>query len=57
MPSLDQMSKPELVIELRRVADACERLDQDITRALERQRFGRDAGEVAQAARDEQTFI
>ena len=57
MPSLDQMSKPELMIELRRVADPCERLSRDITRVLEWQRFSRDAGEVARAAQDEQTAL
>lgn len=53
MPSLDQMSELELMVELRHVADACERLNQEANRATERQRFSRDAGEVAQAAQDE----
>ncbi|MFC1458071.1 hypothetical protein ACETIH_15405 [Microvirga arabica] len=51
------MREPELIAELRRVADACERLNQEVTRALERQRFSRDAREVAQAGRDEQTLL
>ena len=43
MVRLDQMSEPELIAELRRVADTLERLNQEVTRAIERQRFSRDA--------------
>jgi hypothetical protein len=57
MPSLDQMSEPELIAELHRVAAACERLNQEVARAIERQRFSRDAQEVARAAQDEQTAL
>ena len=57
MPSLDQMSEPELIAELRRAADTLERLNQEVTRAIERQRFSREAQEVARAAQDEQTAL
>ena len=57
MRSLDQMSEPELIAELRRAADTLERLTQEVTRAIERQRFSRDAREVARAAQDEQTAL
>jgi hypothetical protein len=57
MPSLDQMSEPELLAELGRVADTCERLDQEVARAIDRQRFSRDAQEVAQAAQDEEIAL
>ena len=57
MPSLDQMSEPELIAELHRVAAACERLNQEATRAIERQRFSRDTREVARAAQDEQAAL
>ena len=57
MPSLDQMSEPELIAELHRVAAACERLNQEVARAIERQRFSRYAREVARAAQDEQAAL
>ena len=57
MPSLDQMSEPELIAELRRVAGACERLNHEVTRALERQHFSKNAQEVSQAAQDEQITL
>ena len=57
MVGLDQMSEPELIAELRHVADTLERLNQEVTRAIERQRFSRDAREVARAAQDEQTAL
>jgi hypothetical protein len=57
MVGLDQMSELELIAELRRVADTLERLNQEVTRALERQRFSRDAREVSRAAQDEQTAL
>ena len=57
MVGLDQMSELELIAELRRVAGTLERLNQEVTRAIERQRFSRDAREVARAAQDEQTIL
>ena len=57
MPSLDQMSEPELIAELRRAADTLERCNQEVARAIERQRFSRDAREVARAAQDEQAAL
>jgi hypothetical protein len=57
MVGLNQMSEPELIAELRRVADVCERLNQEVVHAAQRQRFSRDARKVAQAARDEQSFL
>ncbi|PVE21168.1 hypothetical protein DC522_28155 [Microvirga sp. KLBC 81] len=57
MPGLDQMSEPELIAELRRVADACERLNRDVARAAQRQRFSTNSGEVTRAAQDEQTLL
>lgn len=57
MVGLDQMSEPELLAELHRVAAACERLNQEVRHAAQRQRFRSGAQEVAQAARDEQTLL
>ena len=57
MVGLDQMSEPELIAELRHVADTLERLNQEVTRAIERQRFSRDVREVARASRDEQAAL
>jgi hypothetical protein len=57
MVGLDQMSEPDLIAELRRVTGTCERLDREVTHAIERQRFSRDAREVARAAQDEQTAL
>ena len=57
MVGLDQMSELEMIAELRRVTGACGPLDQEVTRAIERQRFSRDAREVARAAQDEQTAL
>ena len=57
MVGLDQMSETELIAELRRVTDTLERLNQEVTRAIERQRFSRDAREVARSAQDEQTTL
>jgi hypothetical protein len=57
MVGLDQMSEPELIAELRRVAASCERLNQEVAQAAQRQRFRRDAREVARAAQDEQTIL
>src|SRR5688500_6080384 len=57
MVGLDQMSETELIAALRRVTGACGPLDQEVTRAIERQRFSRDAREVARAAQDEQTAL
>jgi phosphate uptake regulator len=57
MPSLDQMSEPELIAELRRVAHTLERLNEEVARAIERQRFSREAQEVARAAQDEQAAL
>jgi uncharacterized membrane protein YccC len=57
MVGLDQISEPELIAELRRVADTLERLNQEVARAIERQRFSREAQEVARAAQDEQAAL
>jgi hypothetical protein len=57
MGVLDQMSEPELIAELHRVAVVCERLSREVAHATQRQRFSKDAREVAQAARDEQSFL
>jgi hypothetical protein len=57
MVGLDQMSEPELIAELHHVADTLERLNQEVTRAIERQRFSRDAREAARAAQDERTAL
>ena len=50
LPGLDQMSEQELLAELYRVADACERLDQEVTRTAQRQRFCKEAHEATRAA-------
>jgi hypothetical protein len=51
------MSEPALIAELRRVADTLERLNQEVTCTIERQRFSRDAREVGRAAQDEQAAL
>jgi predicted nucleic acid-binding Zn-ribbon protein len=57
MLSLDQMSEKELLAELHRIADACERLDHEVARATNRQQFGTNSGEVTQASQDAQTLL
>jgi hypothetical protein len=57
MRGLDQMSEPELLAELHRVADACERLNQAVARAAQRQRFSKQSQEAIRAAQDEQTLV
>lgn len=57
MPGLDQMNEQELIAELHRVADACERLDQEVARATNRQQFSTNSGEVTQASQDTQTLL
>lgn len=57
MVDLDQMSEPELIAELHRVAVACERLSREVAHSTQRQRFSKDAREVAQATRDEQSLL
>ena len=57
MPSLDQMSEPELLAELQHVANACEKLNQEVLRAAQRQRFSKDDREIAQAAHDRQSLL
>jgi hypothetical protein len=57
MASLDLMNEPELIAELHRLADACDRLNPAVVRAAQRQRFGTDPDEVAWAAHDEQALV
>ena len=57
MVGLDQMSELELIAELRCVTATCEWLNQEIAHATHRQRFSRDAREIAQAAWDEQKLL
>jgi hypothetical protein len=57
MPSLDQISEPELLAELQHVANACEKLNQEVLRAAQRQRFSKDDREIAQAAHDRQSLL
>jgi hypothetical protein len=57
MVGLDQMSEQELIAELRRVAAVCESLNQEVAHAAHRRRFSREAREVAQASRDEQSLL
>jgi hypothetical protein len=57
LPGLDQMSEQELLAELHRVADACERLDQEVTRAAQRQRFCKEAHEATRAVRKGQILL
>jgi hypothetical protein len=45
LPGLDQMSEQELIAGFRCVADACERLDQEVTWAAQWQRFCKGAHE------------
>ena len=47
MPALNQMSEQELIAELHCLADACERLNQEVARAAQRQRFSNDAQAIA----------
>ncbi|MBL0407350.1 hypothetical protein JKG68_25860 [Microvirga aerilata] len=57
MPSLDQMSESELLAELQHVANACEKLNQEVLRAAQRQQFSKDDLEIAQAAHDRQSLL
>jgi hypothetical protein len=57
MPSLGQISEPELLAELQHVANACEKLNQEVLRAAQRQRFSKDDREIAQAAHDRQSLL
>ena len=54
---MDQMSELDLIAELSRVIDACERLNRHVALAAQRRRFISDAQEVARAARDAQTAL
>jgi hypothetical protein len=57
MPGLDQMSEQDLIAELHRVADACERLDQEVTRAAQWQRFCNGAHEATRGAQKGQILL
>ena len=57
MPALNQMSEHELIAELHRLADACERLNREFARAAQRQRFSIDAQAIALATHDAQTLL
>ena len=54
MVGMDQMSELDLIAELSRVIDACERLNRHVALAAQRRRFISDAQEVA---RDAQTAL
>jgi hypothetical protein len=54
MVGMDQMSELDVIAELRRVIDACERLNRHVALAAQRRRFISDAQEVA---RDAQTAL
>jgi hypothetical protein len=57
LPGLDQMSEQDLIAELHRVADACERLDQEVTRAAQWQRFCNGAHEASRGAQKGQILL
>jgi hypothetical protein len=57
MRVLNRMSEHELIAELHRLADACERLNRDVARAAQRQRFSNDAQALTLAAHDGQTLL
>jgi hypothetical protein len=57
MPSLDQMNEQELIAELHRLAADCERLNFNLARATQRQRFCQDGHDAAGATRDEQVLL
>ena len=57
LPGLVQMSEQELLAELHRVADACERLDHEVTWAAQRQRFCKEAHEATRAAQKGQILL
>jgi len=57
MTSLDLMTEQELIGHLRALADECERLDRQIIRAVERQRFRLDPCDVATTSRVERMLL
>jgi hypothetical protein len=57
MPSLDQMSKPELLAELSRCADAFGRLSRAVGCAARRQQFSKDVHSAIRAPQDEQAHV
>lgn len=57
MTSLDRMNEQELIAELHRLADECERLNHAVARATQRRRFCPDRDEGVKAAHDEQAHL
>jgi hypothetical protein len=57
MLGLDQMNELELIVELHRIAGECERLNQRVSHASQRQRFSKDYQDIATAAQEEQTLL
>ena len=52
MVGMDQMSELDLIAELSRVIDACERLNRHVALAAQRRRFISDAQEVCSGRAD-----
>jgi hypothetical protein len=57
MSSLERMTEQELVAHLCQLADECDRLGQELARTAQRQRFSKDAQDIAGAARDERMLL
>ncbi|WP_445503031.1 hypothetical protein [Microvirga sp. G4-2] len=57
MTSLERMTEQELVAHLCQLADECDRLGRELARTEQRQRFSKDAQDVARAAQDGQGLL
>jgi hypothetical protein len=57
MSHLDQMTERELIAELHSVAAECERLNFEVARVTQQQRFCHDRPDTAMAAQDERALL
>lgn len=57
MSGLDLMNEQELIAELHRLAHECERLDFEVARVTQRQRFCNDGQDATRAAQDKQRLL
>jgi len=57
MPHLDQMNEQEVLAELHHVAVECERLNFQVARVAELQRFCKDRPNAVTAAQDERVLL
>jgi hypothetical protein len=57
MLGLDQMTEQELLAELYRLAEACERLNREIAHAAQRRQFSKDSHDGIRAAQGDQNLL